>query len=184
VKDVIGSILPLAIAVTISPVPIIAEILLLFTKKPVANAASYLAGFIVGVAGVLAILVAIAGTINLSAGSGPSKGASILQLALGALLLVAALRQFRGRPKPGQEASMPKWMNGIAGFAPGKSLIVAVPDLRRGADRQRHRRNLKTSTGKPSPTSLALEGGVMDLATKPSVLFVCCRRHWKHEPDP
>jgi len=53
VKGVIGSILPLAIAVTISPIPIIAEILLLFTKKPVANAASYLAGFIVGVAGVL-----------------------------------------------------------------------------------------------------------------------------------
>ena len=125
-KGVIGSILPLAIAVTISPVPIIAEILLLFTKKPVANAACYLAGFIVGVAGVLAILVAIAGTINLSAGSGPSKGASILQLALGALLLVAALRQFRGRPKPGEEASMPKWMSGIAGFAPGKSLIVGV----------------------------------------------------------
>ena len=125
-KEVIGSILPLAIAVTISPIPIIAEILLLFTKKPVANAASYLAGFIAGVAGVLAILAAIAGTLNLSAGSGPSTGASILQLALGALLLVAALRQFRGRPKPGEEASMPQWMNGIAGFAPGKSLIVGV----------------------------------------------------------
>ena len=125
-KDVIGSILPLAIAVTISPIPIIAEILLLFTKKPVADAASYLAGFILGVAGVLAVLVAIAGTINLSAGSGPSKGAAILQLVLGVLLLAAALRQFRGRPKPGQEAAMPKWMNGIAGFAPGKSLIVGV----------------------------------------------------------
>ena len=81
-KEVIGSILPLAIAVTISPIPIIAEILLLFTKKPVANAASYLAGFIAGVAGVLAILAAIAGTLNLSAGSGPSTGASILQLGL------------------------------------------------------------------------------------------------------
>ena len=125
-KGVIGSILPLAIAVTISPIPIIAEILLLFTKKPVANAASYLAGFILGVAGVLAILVAIAGTLNLSAGSGPSKGTSILQLALGALLLAAALRQFRGRPKPGQEAAMPKWMNGIAGFTPGKSLLVGA----------------------------------------------------------
>lgn len=99
-KDVIGSILPLAIVVTISPIPIVAEILLLFTKRPVANAASYLAGFVVGVAGVLAILAAIAGTINLSAGSGPSKGASILQLVLGALLLVAALRQFRGLRSP------------------------------------------------------------------------------------
>lgn len=107
-KDVIGSSLPPAIAATISPIPIIAEILLLFTKKPVANAASYLAGFIVGVAGVLAILAAIAATINLSAGSGPPKGASILQLVLGALLLVAALRQFRRRPKPGEDAPMPK----------------------------------------------------------------------------
>jgi threonine/homoserine/homoserine lactone efflux protein len=44
----------------------------------------------------------------------------------GALLLAAALRQFRGRPKPGQEAAMPKWMNGIAGFAPDKSLLVGV----------------------------------------------------------
>ena len=127
VKGVIGSILPLAIAVTISPIPIIAEILLLFTKKPVANAASYLAGFILGVAGVLAILVVIAGTINLSAGSGSSTGAAILQLALGALLLAAALRQFRGRPKPGQEAAMPKWMNGIAGSLPASpcSLVPA-----------------------------------------------------------
>lgn len=33
----------------------------------------------------LADLVAIAGTINLSAGWGPSKGASILRLVLGAL---------------------------------------------------------------------------------------------------
>ena len=125
-NGVIGSILPLAIAVTISPIPIIAEILLLFTKKPVANAASYFGGFILGVAGVLAILVAIAATINLSAGSGPSKGAAVLQLVLGVLLLAAALRQFRGRPEPGQEAAMPKWMNGIAGFAPGKSLLVGA----------------------------------------------------------
>src|SRR5258708_33833017 len=120
-KNVIGSIPPPAIAETISPIPIIAEILLLFTKKPVANAASYLAGFILGVAGVLAILVAIAGTINLSTGSGPSKGASILQLVLGALLLAPALRQFRSRPKPAQEAALPKRMNRLAGFAPGNS---------------------------------------------------------------
>ncbi len=60
-NGVLGAILPLAIAVTISAVPIIAEILLLCTKKPVPNAAAYLAGFIIGgVGGVLAILVAAA----------------------------------------------------------------------------------------------------------------------------
>jgi threonine/homoserine/homoserine lactone efflux protein len=122
-RAVIGDLLPLAIAVTISPVPIIAEILLLFTKKPVTNAASYLIGFTIGVAGLLGLLVAIAGTVDLSPGSGPSRGASILRLVLGAFLLMAARRRFRDRPKPGEDAAMPKWMDGIA---PGKSLAVGV----------------------------------------------------------
>ncbi|MBK9179426.1 MAG: GAP family protein [Acidimicrobiales bacterium] len=125
-KAVVGDILPLAIAVTISPVPIIAEILLLLSRKPLANGTAYVVGFVVGVAGVLGILVAVAGAMDLSAGSGPSSGAGTLQLALGVLLLVAAVRRFRGRPKPGEEASMPAWMDGIAGFSPGKSLGVGI----------------------------------------------------------
>ncbi|MGO8886700.1 MAG: GAP family protein [Streptosporangiaceae bacterium] len=125
-NGVLGAILPLAIAVTISPIPIIAEILLLFTKKPVPNAAAYLAGFIIGVGGVLGILVAVAGALNLSAGSGPSKAAGIVELVLGLLLLAASVRRFRGRPKEGEAAPTPNWMDGIAGFAPGKSLAVGA----------------------------------------------------------
>jgi hypothetical protein len=120
-NGVLGAILPLAIAVTISPVPIIAEILLLFTKKPVANAGAYLVGFLVGVAVVLGILVAVANAIDLAT-SGPSRGVAIVQLVLGILLLVAAFGQFRSRPAEGQMAPEPKWMSGIAGFSPGKSL--------------------------------------------------------------
>ena len=125
-KNVIGSILPLAIAVTISPIPIIAEILLLFTKKPVANAGSYLAGFVVGVAGAPAILVAIAGTVNLSAGSGPSEGPRSSSWRWARYCWSPRCASSAACEKSGEEASMPKWMNGIAGFAPGKSLIVGV----------------------------------------------------------
>jgi threonine/homoserine/homoserine lactone efflux protein len=39
---------------------------------------------------------------------------------------MAARRRFRDRPKPGEDAAMPKWMDGIAAFAPGKSLAVGV----------------------------------------------------------
>jgi hypothetical protein len=117
----LGTLLPLAIAVTISPIPIIAEILLLFTKRPVAAAAAYLVGFIVGVALVLGILVLVANAIDLSK-SGPSKGAGTLQLVLGVLLLVAAVRRFRHRPKEGEVAPSPKWMEGISSFTPQKSL--------------------------------------------------------------
>jgi hypothetical protein len=122
---VIGALLPLAIAVTISPIPIIAEILLLFTKRPVLNAGAYLAGFIVGVAVVLGILVLVANAANLSE-SGPAKGAGTLQLVIGVLLLVAAVRRFRARPKEGDVAESPKWMDGIATFTPAKSLAVGA----------------------------------------------------------
>jgi hypothetical protein len=123
---VIGEILPLALVVTISPINIIAEILLLFSSKPVANASSYLVGFVTGVTVVLGAFVAIAGAVDLSPGSDPSKGAAALKLVLGVALLVAAVRKFRGRPRSDEEASMPKWMDGITGFAPGRSLAVGV----------------------------------------------------------
>ncbi len=124
-NGVLGALLPLAIAVTISPLPIIAEILLLFTTKPTPNAGAYLIGFVVGVAAVLGILVVVADAVNVSE-SGPSKGAGTLQLVLGALLLAAAVRRFRGRPKDGEVTPPPKWMDGIAAFTPGKSVGIGM----------------------------------------------------------
>ncbi|MBI2704863.1 MAG: GAP family protein [Actinobacteria bacterium] len=122
----LGEILPFAVAVTISPVPIMVEILLLFTKRPVPNAAAYLAGFLVGVGAVSGVLVAVAGTQDLAAGSGPTKAASAVRIALGALLLVGAGHRFRRRPKSGGDTTMPKWMDGLSTFAPGRSLAVGA----------------------------------------------------------
>jgi hypothetical protein len=119
--QVLGDLLPLAIAVTISPIPIIAEILLLFTEKPVANAGAYAAGFVV-----LWILVALAGTQDLSSGSDGSTAGAVVRIALGALLLVGSARQFRGRPATGEVAAMPKWMDGISSFQPRKSAAVGL----------------------------------------------------------
>ncbi len=122
---VLGTLLPLAIAVTISPIPIIAEILLLFSKKPVAAASAYLVGFVIGVALILGVLILVANAVDLSK-SGPAKGAGTLQLVLGVVLLVAAVRRFRGRPKHDEATPAPKWMNGIGSFTPGKSLGVGT----------------------------------------------------------
>jgi threonine/homoserine/homoserine lactone efflux protein len=121
-KVVVGEILPLALVVTISPINVIPVILLLFTKRPLLNASCFLAGFISGVAAVLVACVAIAEAVDLSPGSGHSTWVGILKLALGAYLLVAAVRKFRSRPRAGEEGTMPKWMDGIAGFSPGRSL--------------------------------------------------------------
>ncbi len=121
-KVVIGEILPLALVVTISPLNIIPAILLLFTRKPLLNALSFLAGFTGGVAVVLGLLIPLGGAVNLSTDSGHSTWAGILKLVLGMYLLFAAVKKFRGRPRAGQEGSLPKWMDGIAGYSSTKAL--------------------------------------------------------------
>ncbi len=124
-NGVLGSLLPLAIAITISPVPIIAEILLLFTRKPAADAGAYLVGFVVGLAVVLGILVAVADAVDLTHAD-RATGAGTVQLVLGVALLVAAVRRFHTRPKDGATAPTPKWMDGIVGFTPLKSFGIGA----------------------------------------------------------
>jgi len=121
-KIVIGEILPLALVVTISPLNIIPAILLLFTSRPLPNALSFLAGFAGGVAVVLGLLISLGGAVNLSTDSGHSTWAGTLKLGLGVYLLLAAVKKFRGRPRAGQEGSLPKWMDGIAGYSATKAL--------------------------------------------------------------
>ncbi|NIJ12114.1 cytochrome c biogenesis protein CcdA [Saccharomonospora amisosensis] len=125
-NEAIGQILPLAVAVTISPVLVIAGILLLFTERPVSNGAAYLLGTVLGIGGVLAALTVVAATQNLSAGTGASVGAAWLRIVVGVLLLGGSLRRFRARPGPQEEARMPSWMGGITSFHPGKSLVTGL----------------------------------------------------------
>ena len=121
-RTVVGETLPLALVVTISPLNISPAILLLFTSRPLANALSFLGGFVAGVAVVLGLFVSITGAVNLSADSGHSGWAGGLKLVLGIYLMVSAVRKFRGRPRAGEVGSMPRWMSGIAGYTPGKAL--------------------------------------------------------------
>ena len=125
-RQAIGEILPFAVIVMVSPINIVASILLLFSKRPLLNASCYLAGFLVGVAAVLTGLTLLAGAISLDPGSDRSRGAALLLLVLGAALVVVAIQKFRHRPGPDDEPSLPAWMDGIAGFGAGRSLAVGA----------------------------------------------------------
>jgi hypothetical protein len=86
------------------------------------NASWFVIGFIGGVTGVLVACVAIADAIDLSPGSGHSTWVAWVKLVLGLYLAMAAVHKFRGRPRDGEEGTMPKWMDGMAAFGPAKSL--------------------------------------------------------------
>ncbi len=124
--NVIGDILGQAIAVALSPVPIIAVILMLFTKRAKPNSLSFLLGWVLGIGAVGAIVVTVVGPLEFDPDSGPSLGAAVVKLVLGVLLLWLALRQWQRRPQPGQEPEMPKWMASIDSFKPAQTLGLGI----------------------------------------------------------
>ena len=118
----IGEILGVAVGVAISPVPIIAVILMLFTPSARTNSLAFLVGWIIG--------LVVVGTIVLAIGfdsddGGTSDAGGILKLVLGVALLAVAARRWRGRPRGGEEPTMPKWMAAIDGFGPLQAFGVA-----------------------------------------------------------
>jgi hypothetical protein len=122
----IGEMLPLAIGIAISPIPIIAIILMLITPKARSNGLAFLGGWLLGLAVVGTIVLIVANTAGIATSSGPSRTVSIIKLLLGLLLLFAAWRQFKKRPKPGEEAPMPKWMTALDRFTPTRSLAIGA----------------------------------------------------------
>jgi hypothetical protein len=121
-----GENLPLAIGIAISPVPVIAVILMLMTPKARTNAPAFLAGWLLGLVVVGAVVLVVVGSAGVTASSSESKTVAAVKLVLGLLLLFLAWRQWHGRPKPGEEAAMPKWMKALDSFTPGRSVAVGA----------------------------------------------------------
>ncbi len=123
---VIGDILPLALAVAISPIPIIATILMLMSPKPRPLGLSFLGGWVVGI-GVAVVAFTLLGGILPEPETGGSRPVvGTIQLIVGALLLLMAVKQWRGRPRAGEDAELPKWMAAIDTMKPGAALGLAL----------------------------------------------------------
>jgi hypothetical protein len=79
-------------------------------------------GWLLGLGVVGAVVLALAGPGGASEEGQPAPWVSWLKLVLGVLLLLVAVRQFRGRPHQGEEAPLPKWMGAIDRFRAGQAL--------------------------------------------------------------
>jgi threonine/homoserine/homoserine lactone efflux protein len=112
----IGQVLSLGVGVSISPIPIIGVVVMLGTPRARQNGPAFVLGWIVGmaIAGTVALL--ISGGVSLGDSGGGSDRANAIKLAIGVLLLAVALKQWRRRPRAGEEATMPKWMRSVDHF--------------------------------------------------------------------
>ncbi|HEX5879353.1 MAG TPA: GAP family protein [Actinomycetota bacterium] len=118
----IGDVLGLAAGVAVSPLPIVAMILVLATPRGRVNGIVFGLGWVLGLAVLGAVVLALAGPADASDGGEPAAWTGWLKLLLGVLALLLAVRQWRGRPAPGSEPQMPKWMANIDRLKPGGAL--------------------------------------------------------------
>jgi threonine/homoserine/homoserine lactone efflux protein len=125
--DAIGQVLSLAVGVAISPVPIIAVVLMLATPRGRVNGPAFLAGWLVGLTVVGAVVLLVSnGADATNSDATPATWVSWLKLALGVLLALVAVKQWRGRPRAGEAGTLPRWMQTIDTFTPGRAVAMGV----------------------------------------------------------
>ena len=122
----IGQVLSFGVGVALSPVPIIAVVLMLATPDGRVNAPAFLIGWILGLAAVGAALLLAASGAEASSSGAPQEWVSIVKIVLGVLLLLVAARQWRGRPRGDAQPELPAWMKTIDTFTPPKAFGMGI----------------------------------------------------------
>ena len=121
----IGGLLPTAIGVALSPIPIVAVTLMLATPKGKVNGPAFAAGWVVGLVVVSVVVLVVAGGAD-KPNSGASNSADTGKLILGIVFLFMAMRQWRKRPRHGETPPMPKWMAAVDRFTPARSFVLGA----------------------------------------------------------
>jgi threonine/homoserine/homoserine lactone efflux protein len=113
----LGDTLGYAVGIAVSPIPVAAVILMLFSGRARVNSVSFMSAWVAGIALVTTVVVLIPGLE--ADNSEPSSTTGWIKLVLGVLLLAVGVRQWRTRPGPGDEVAVPGWMAKIDELKPG-----------------------------------------------------------------
>ncbi len=117
--ELVGTMLPLALVIGLSPLPIMPAVLLLMTPRARANGWAFLGAWLIG----LALLVLVA--VVLGRLSGPSdatdQGIGWIQVITGLAFLVLAAVKWARRPRAGEPAKAPGWLAALDSYSPPQS---------------------------------------------------------------
>src|SRR5512136_685006 len=125
-NNILGELLPLAIGIALSPLPVVAQILMLFGKRARSNGPAFMFGWVLPLAIWGSTLLVVADTGEIGGGGTPSVISYVIKLLLGLLFLFLAYSSWKSRPKPGEEPKMPAWMDTLDAFSAGKSFGLAA----------------------------------------------------------
>ncbi len=122
--ELFTSLLPHAVAVALSPLPIAALVLLLLSKKAKLNSLLFLFGWMLAVIiNVGAFMIIFNKPLNTDASK--PEYVVLLNLFLGIVLVGLAVKEWTMRPKPGVLPKKPEWMNAIENMSPFMAFLIA-----------------------------------------------------------
>lgn len=116
-NDVIGGILAFAIAIAISPPPIIAVVLFLLSPKAKRSSVAFLFGWVAGILLAVTVMTVLSSFIPAADENASQPILGTLRLVLGTAVILLAVRYVRARPKVGEIAEPPRWMSSIDGMS-------------------------------------------------------------------
>ena len=124
-RDVILHMLPFAVGIAISPVPIITVILMLFTPRPRSNGAGFVLGWFLGIGIPALVIFLLDRVINAGNDAMPtSKAASVTRFVVGLLLVLVAIWFWLQRNKPDDENKKPLLMRVVDSITPWKAILL------------------------------------------------------------
>lgn len=121
VTDLILDVLPMAIAIALSPFPVIPAIMLLLAPRAVAGGSAFLAGWIAGVTVAVVAMVVLSTLVDLAYGA--PTWAAWVRLVLGAALIGLGVAKWLQRR---QAKKTPAWMASLNSASPGTAARLGV----------------------------------------------------------
>ncbi|MGW0179605.1 GAP family protein [Nocardia sp. NPDC003345] len=107
--SVLGDLLPIAVGVAISPIPIVAAILMILSARARGAGLGFAGGWVAGIALATAIVTLLAGPLGGSPYREPSGAGAWAKIVLGVLLLALAAVQWWHR----DDTEVPAWMRAV-----------------------------------------------------------------------
>ena len=121
----LGGLLPIAVAVAFSSVPITVTILILLSPNRNVAALPFLVGWVTGVAGVIVLSTLFASTLPKPPRLGPDLATAIIFMAIGLALVVLGIVNLV-RSSKAEKTGLPRWLSRVGSFGPLVSFAVAV----------------------------------------------------------
>lgn len=125
-QEVLGGLLPYAVTIALGPIPIIAIAIMLQTPLPRQTSALFALGWVLGMLGMAVAFTAASSFIPEGDAQHPRRWLGLVQLCIGAAILVLAYSKLRSRKPKSEEIAPPKLLASMASTTPERAVITGL----------------------------------------------------------